>query len=358
MFKLGKERMFEFEKESMLELAKKGIIELEEEVISKLKEEVKLKPKKENKKYDSYSVVFNDLTVREDSGTIDQAVDTIEKLVSNNKLEALSKLGHQAYDYSKNVYAKAEKFIYGRNHEDEKRHFAKLKDIKEDEHNFMSSVFASDYNGVSISIKNPINSNKLKSILSPDIEIEDLTKEAALQQIDGEVGFLCKHIFPECWSSDYSDISLKVRNVKGKVVSEKVWAYEKESSERGTTKKVCDFIKEKAGDDLRYDLVLKNSNKSKSKAFYKALGSTIFNIEFLALSTDKAIEKAKTLRHESLSITLSGDQNSLGTLLSKAPNRLKGIEKVKLVEKDSASIFYRKYALEVLENRKQNKIEI
>ncbi|CAF3995055.1 unnamed protein product, partial [Rotaria sordida] len=113
-----------------------------------------------------YEVTFNDLTVREDMGTIDQAIETIDKAISKpNLLDRLSNT---------------------------KRH-----------------ILSTDYKDIRVSISQ-INSEILKELINPNIEVQEVTKEMALVQLKDKSSFFHRHLLPESLSPDSYAVNLDI----------------------------------------------------------------------------------------------------------------------------------------------------
>ena len=101
--------------------------------------------------YDHFEVTFNDLTVRNDNGTIDQAVDNISIAFKDYKTS------------SHNIVKKAVK-------------------------KFTQSTINEKYNDVHITTKHR-NPEELRTLLNPDIELAEATKEVAINHLKGKSSF-------------------------------------------------------------------------------------------------------------------------------------------------------------------------
>ena len=86
--------------------------------------------------YDKFDLVLNDLTMRQDSGTIDQAITTLEKVFAQNKTSYLKFSSSSILDKKK-------------------------------------------YKNISITLKQ-ISAEKLVAMLNPDIEVLEAPKEIAI----------------------------------------------------------------------------------------------------------------------------------------------------------------------------------
>ncbi|CAF4647183.1 unnamed protein product [Rotaria sp. Silwood2] len=113
-----------------------------------------------------YEVTFNDLTVREDMGTIDQAIKTIDRAISKPNLLDLLRTT--------------------------KRH-----------------ILNSDYKDIRISISQ-INSEILKELVNPNIEVQEVTKEMALVELKDKSSFFHRHLLPDFLSPDSYAVDLDI----------------------------------------------------------------------------------------------------------------------------------------------------
>ncbi|CAF4381932.1 unnamed protein product, partial [Rotaria magnacalcarata] len=107
-----------------------------------------------------YEITFNDLTVRQDSGTVDQAENIIHQAVSKHVLHGAPILNNS-----------------GR------------------------------YISVSIT---QIDAERLKALLNPNIEIKEATRDVALVQLKEKSSFFHRHLLTENWSLDLCPVNLEI----------------------------------------------------------------------------------------------------------------------------------------------------
>ncbi|CAF3207896.1 unnamed protein product, partial [Rotaria sp. Silwood2] len=139
-----------------------------------------LQPFESLKDSKAYEVAFNDLTVRQDCGSIDQAIETIDCAVSENQL---NRIDHRiASSIIQTVSSSVKQNV----------------------------VLSSTYRHISISITQ-INAGVLKEFLNPHIEIQEVTKQLAISYFKDKSSFFHRHILPENWFSDSCKVDLEIK---------------------------------------------------------------------------------------------------------------------------------------------------
>ncbi|CAF3955624.1 unnamed protein product [Rotaria sp. Silwood2] len=114
-----------------------------------------------------YEVTFNDLTFRKDTKTIDQAIDTI-----NAAVKELSNTSSLRFP--------------------NRKHFLKT-----------------DYQQISVSLLD-INSDTLKQLFNPNIEVKHVAKKIALAHLKDKSSFFHRHVLPENFRPDSYQVDLDI----------------------------------------------------------------------------------------------------------------------------------------------------
>ncbi|XP_047128515.1 uncharacterized protein LOC124809060 [Hydra vulgaris] len=317
--------------------------------------------------YDHFEVTFNDLTVRNDSGAIDQAVETISIAFKDYKT-----LPHNI-----------------------------LKKVKL----IQSSILKKSYKNVHITMKN-INAEKLRALLNPNIEIIETTKEVAINYLKKESSFI-----ERCLSSQ-SKVNLtivgknKQTNVRNELpIAQAVNIIKKKSNEYRFTlsfvntgetseevtktiaikklekkKKLCsktlvnlyitaedrtnlefknisvkeaiDLV-EKKDDKCRFSIDFINANKTADFIQKSKIG---FDIEFLQITSKSAQEKIENTEFEVVTVEIQGTPEDL---LKAVKSSTKDVQLLFAKEEGSFSITLKaNIALEKIQEEKIEFIKI
>ena len=201
------------------------------------------------KNYDEFELIFNDLTLREDSGSRDQAIDTINK----------------AFDASNNS-------------------------IK---------IILNKYKDISISLKKELNVEGLQILLNPNIEIKGATKEEAISQLKDKSSFFHRHLLAESWSPE---INLEI------IVDNKSIEIQKNLHAEEALKVIK---KQKDDNNIHFNLTFLNSNEVSKLLQKEILKNCSLNIRCTGLDCHNAQSMFKQIKFEDFSLELSGSNKEL-----------------------------------------------
>jgi hypothetical protein len=280
--------------------------------------------------YDEFELVFNDLTVREDSGTIDQAIDTISRAFSNHD--------ESSYNMVNKLYQKTKNLVTGSSILDSKK-----------------------YKNISINLKQ-INAERLQSMLNPDIKIKEATKEVAIAQLNSIAvaqfdnktswyrtiaceSFFYKHLLPNSWSPDSCQVNLEI-------ILDNV---ELETQKDLSIREVITTIQNKKDDNLRYNLTFINVNEISKSLGKEVLPNSSLNIEFPGLDSSAAKNKLSEIKSKNFSLEITGNKEELLTAINHP--KIKNVEFFNS-EKNIAETLYVHEAKEKISQIKESSFSI
>ena len=223
-----------------------------------------------------YKLTFNDLTTREDSGTFDQSIQTIDK--AHSKVSVTGKL--------KSLF-------------------------KELEEGFLSET----YDKIRLRL-NHVSLDRLKTFLNPNKDFEELTSEIAIEKLKGERSYLNAIT---SYSSSYL-VDLKIIQSDNKT----------EPIEKLSVNDAIKAIEKRKDTSLRYYLNIKNANENEFNRYYlKHLNSTMqINFDKLDYTTaSKYLSQIKTKNGINIEILITK-----GALLPIIENAIINSAKVCMVE--------------------------
>ncbi|CAF1350448.1 unnamed protein product, partial [Rotaria sordida] len=182
-----------------------------------------LQPLRSLKGDKEYEIEFNDLTAREDCGTIDQAKQTIDKAVSKDEQTAkFSKVDSSATQETSSSYGE-------------------------------NRVLNSDYKHIGISIMQ-INAEVLKEFLNPNIEVREVTKELALRALKDRSSFFNHHLLPRKLFSKSPQVDLDI-NLDNQILEKKNDMQAKDAIK---------IIEQQTNDNVYFNLTFKSANEISS----------------------------------------------------------------------------------------------
>ncbi|CAF1106068.1 unnamed protein product [Rotaria sordida] len=197
-----------------------------------------------------YEVTFNDLTVREDMGTIDQAIETIDKAISKpNLLDRLSNT---------------------------KRH-----------------ILSTDYKDIRVSISQ-INSEILKELINPNIEVQEVTKEMALVQLKDKSSFFHRHLLPESLSPDSYAVNLDIILNNNKIQEES----------HLQVRNAIEIIEKQTEKNVRFNLTFISANEISKVLRTEVINISKLTVEFLCLNGEKIREKFTKIKSENINLEI------------------------------------------------------
>ncbi|CAF1334065.1 unnamed protein product [Rotaria sordida] len=220
--------------------------------------------------HNQYEVTFNDLTVRQDSGTKDQAIEIIDKMLSQNE--------NSLFDKSIEL--------------------SPLKKVKCFPKK--SGILDYDYEHINITIQQ-INAEKLRDFLNPNIEVKELTKEEALTQLKENTCFFDRYLLPETWSLDSCRINLEITSENNNIP---------EKMTDLSVKIAMKLIAERIDQNERFNLNFVSANQT-AKILEKALYRSNITIEFIGLTAENVEEKLRTIVSRSITLELIDNKETL-----------------------------------------------
>ncbi|CAF3887940.1 unnamed protein product [Rotaria sordida] len=198
-----------------------------------------LQPLRSLKGDKEYEIEFNDLTAREDCGTIDQAKQTIDKAVSKDEQTAkFSKVDSSATQETSSSYGE-------------------------------NRVLNSDYKHIGISIMQ-INAEVLKEFLNPNIEVREVTKELALRALKDRSSFFNHHLLPRKLFSKSPQVDLDI-NLDNQILEKKNDMQAKDAIK---------IIEQQTNDNVYFNLTFKSANEISSVLKAKVVNCSKLNIDF------------------------------------------------------------------------------
>ncbi|CAF3416542.1 unnamed protein product [Rotaria sp. Silwood2] len=234
-----------------------------------------LEPLKSLKDGRTYEVAFNDLTVRKDCGTIDQAIKTIDSAFS--KTEPESKNDRVLSLMTLSVPNRVRKNI----------------------------ELSSDYKDISISIME-INAGVLKEFLNPNIEIKQVTKEVALAQLEDNSSFFHCHLLPEFWSPDSCKVNLEMKMNNGRL---------KEKHDL-QIRDVIQIIKQQTEKHVDFNLTFMDANKASKVLNEKVLIYSNQTIEFIQFDKANVQEKLNKIQSQNVVLEITDSKEVLIDVIS------------------------------------------
>ncbi|CAF3841999.1 unnamed protein product [Rotaria sordida] len=224
----------------------------------------------ESTDHNQYEVTFNDLTVRQDSGTKDQAIEIIDKILYQNEND----LFDRAIELSPLKKVKC---------------FSKK-----------SGILDYDYEHINITIQQ-INAEKLRDFLNPNIEVKELTKEEALTQLKENTCFFDRYLLPETWSLDSSRINLEITSENNNIP---------EKMTDLSVKVAMKLIAERIDQNERFNLSFESANQT-AKILEKVLYRSNITIEFIGLIAENVEEKLRTIVSRSITLEFTDNKETL-----------------------------------------------
>lgn len=196
-----------------------------------------------------YQITFNDLTIRKDTITKDQAIDTINYII-----------------------------------------------VDDDQH----SILDRSYTDINISI-NQIKANDLKTFLSPNIEIKELTKEQAISQLKDKSSYFRRCILPKFLSPDSRSIDLEIILDKD------------ESIRQLNLQAICaiDIIEEYTNSNAHFNLTFKSVNPIAEVLKNNVLSKSRQNLEFIGLNAEETKKKITKTTSSTIDLEISDVKDQL-----------------------------------------------
>ncbi|EAS05901.2 helicase carboxy-terminal domain protein (macronuclear) [Tetrahymena thermophila SB210] len=223
---------------------------------------------KANQKLDDHNefeVVFNDLTIRKDMGTIDQAIETISI-----------------------AFSKPGKFLK------------------------FQTLDSKRYKSISINLRE-INAERLKSMLNPDIEIKGVTKEVAIAQLEDKSNFFHRYFIFESWQLDSCKVNLIIT-----LDNEPI-----QTQNNLQAREAIKIIKNCKNDNLRFNLTFVNVNEISKCLGKEVLQNTVLDIEFPGLNSSTAKTKlSEIIISKNLSLEITGRKEELAAAISQPKIKL------------------------------------
>ncbi|CAF3935562.1 unnamed protein product, partial [Didymodactylos carnosus] len=215
-----------------------------------------------------YEVAFNDLTVRQDCGARDQAIETINQAVSET-----GGMGLLLDAATKRLWRKNE-------------------------------VLNKDYQHISISTP-PIEAERLKTFLNPNIEIKEVTKEIALAQLKDKCSFFHRHLLVESLSPDSYKVNLEILdNNKSEMKSALL------------VRDAIEIIQNRTEDNLQFNLTFISANEISKVLQEKVLFYSNLTIKFIELNGEKVKEKLTKIVSKGITLEISGSKEKLLEVIS------------------------------------------
>ncbi|CAF4453722.1 unnamed protein product, partial [Rotaria socialis] len=204
-----------------------------------------------------YEITFNDLTVRQDSGTVDEAENIIYQAVS----------GHVP---------------------------------------FGAPILNGKDKYISVSITQ-INAERLKAFLNPNIEIKEATLDLALVQLEGKSSFFHRHLLPENWSLDLCPVNLEIFLDNNKI----------EMKSNLQARDAIEILKKRQPDEnIQCNLTFISANEISKVLKENVLSNSIQTIEFIGLDGYNVKEKLKTIQSNSITLEISDSKEKLVEILT------------------------------------------
>ena len=210
-----------------------------------------------------YQVTFNDLIARQDCGTIDQAIETIDNAVCKNEPNSL-------FDKTINSVAGIPSRLFKKN-----------------------PILNSDYKNINVSIIQ-IKADKLKEFLNPNIEIKEATQKEALAHLKDKSTFFHRHLLPESLSPDSFDVDLEI-----------IFDNNKSKKNSGLQARVAiDIIQRQKEDTTHYNLTFISANKKTNVLKEKGINHSELTVEFISLTGKKVLDKLKEITSNSINLEI------------------------------------------------------
>ncbi|CAF3327679.1 unnamed protein product, partial [Rotaria socialis] len=204
-----------------------------------------------------YEITFNDLTVRQDSGTVDQAENIIYQAVSKHVL-------------------------YG------------------------APILNNSGRYISVSITQ-INAERLKAFLNPNIEIKEATRDVALLQLKEKISFFHRHLLPENWSLDLCPVNLEIFLDNNKI----------EMKSNLQARDAIEILKKRQPDEnIQCNLSFISANEISKVLQEKVLSHSIQTIEFIGLDGYNVKEKLRNIQSNSITLEISDSKDKLLEVLT------------------------------------------
>ncbi|CAF4075923.1 unnamed protein product [Rotaria sordida] len=212
----------------------------------------------------TYEVAFNDLTVRQDFGTIDQAIKTIDCAVSENQSNRIEDSTACKTTVRQNV------------------------------------GLSSTSRQISISIMQ-INAGVWKEFLNPNIEIEEVTKELAISHLEDKSSFFHRHILPENWSPDSCKVNLEIK--MNNETSEKKYGVQ--------IRDAIKIIKQRTENNIYFNLTFIDANKMSKVLKESVLFHSDQIIEFIGLDRNGLQDKLSTINSKKIDLEIYDNKETL-----------------------------------------------
>ena len=127
-------------------------------------------------------LVFHDLTVRQDSGEIDQARDTITQAFKEDDTSSFN------YQLLNTIFQRS------------------------------NALNEAKYYDIEVCSQGMIQAEQLLVLLNPDIDVRNATKDIAFMQLKENSSFFHMHLLPESWSPNSCMINLEIMNDDGELL--------------------------------------------------------------------------------------------------------------------------------------------
>ncbi|CAF3851124.1 unnamed protein product [Rotaria sp. Silwood1] len=217
-----------------------------------------------------HEVTFNDLTVREDMGTIDQAIQTIDRAMSKpNLLDRLS--------------------------------------------NTKRRILNSDSKDIRISVSQ-INSETLKELINPNIEVQEVTKEVALVELKDKSSFFHRHLLPDSLSPDSCAVDIDIILNNNKIQEES----------RLQVKDAIKIIEKQTEENVRFNLTFVSANEVSKVLKTEVINDSKLTVEFLHLHRENIQEKCRKIKSENINLEIFDRKEQLLEVLRSV--HIQGIE--------------------------------
>ncbi|CAF1276298.1 unnamed protein product, partial [Rotaria sordida] len=224
-----------------------------------------------------YEVTFNDFTTREDCGTRDQAIETINRAIAKS-------------------------------------------DIINSSSSRTKSILNSEYQYINVSIYQ-INSEIMQDLFNPDIEILEVTKQKALTQLKDKSSFFHRHLFPDSISPDSYKVNLdviqdnnKIRQEKDLQVRDVIEIIEKQDF---VIEKEKGVINKQEKDNLHYNLTFIAANKKISEVIKnRILNHAKLTVEFVDLDGQEVLNKVTEISSTSITLEIFDGKEQLLEVIS------------------------------------------
>ncbi|CAF3244902.1 unnamed protein product [Rotaria sp. Silwood2] len=225
----------------------------------------------------AYEVAFNDLTVRQDCGSTDQAIETFDCTVSENQL---NRIDHRIASSIIQTVSSSVKQNVG---------------------------LSSTYRHISISIMQ-INAGVLTEFLNPHIEIQEVTKKLATSYLEDKSSFVRRHILPENWFSDSCKVDLEIK-MDNKTLEKKFSLQVREAIK---------IIEEQTENNLYFNLSFIDANKMSIDKKKSVLDHSDQTIEFIGLDRNDVQDKLNRIQSKNIVLEISDSKEKLLEVISLA----------------------------------------